>query len=122
MEQAIEREDPALAEKKVGSGPSSIDHTPSPAEIEHADGRVIVSEEEAYARARSTPEDERPIYVVFAPDDRDNPRNWGKAKKWYITCFVSFLNVMTCLCAGGYSSGVDQVGRIRPRTYDQRRH
>jgi len=108
MEQAIEREDPALTEKKIESENSSTNGIP-PAEIEHADGRVIASEDDAYERARKEPQDKRPIYVVFAPDDRDNPRNWNKGKKWYITCFASFLNVMTCLCAGGYSSGVTQL-------------
>jgi len=99
MEQPIEREDPALAEKalyekKYDSEQSSTNGSP-PAEIEHADGRVVLTEEEAYARGRAQPGDSRAMYVVFAPDDKDNPRNWNKGKKWYITCFASFLNVMT---------------------------
>lgn len=94
MDQAIEREDPALVEKKIDSEQSS-NTAHSPTRIEHADGRVVVSEEQAYKRARTQSEDNSPIYVVFAPDDKDNPRDWGKGKKWYITCFVSFLNIMT---------------------------
>ena len=106
---ANNRYDPALAEKKIESERSSNNGTASPTEIEHADGRLWLTEDEAYARARSMPNDTRPVYIIYAPDDRDNPRNWGTVRKWYITCFCSWLNVMTCLCAGGYSSGTPQL-------------
>ncbi|KAL3454429.1 major facilitator superfamily domain-containing protein [Aspergillus insuetus] len=33
----------------------------------------------------------------------------GTCEKWYITCFVSMLNVITCWCAGGFSSGATQI-------------
>ena len=95
-------------EKKIDSENSSTNNN-HPAEIEHADGRLWLSEDEAYARAKANPNDTRPMYIIFSPDDKDNPRNWGMAKKWYITCFASSLNVLSCLCAGGYSSGVGQL-------------
>lgn len=46
-----------------------------------------------YVRAR--PDDATPVYLTFSPTDKDNPRNWNKLRKWYITCFVSMLNVLT---------------------------
>jgi len=106
LDDANNRFDPALAEKKIESERSSTHGGRSAAaEHENVDDRLWVTDDEAYARARLHPDDTRPMYVIFAPDDEENPRNWSTVKKWYITCFVSFLNVMTCLCAGGYSSG-----------------
>lgn len=94
MEQALEREDPAQAEKKLESQSSSI-HNTHPSEVERVDQRLWLSEEDALARVRSRPDDAQPIYVMFSPQDRDNPRNWQKWKKWYITCFASMLNILT---------------------------
>ena len=97
MEQAIEREDPGEIEKKINSENSSINGGRSPAEIENVNSRLWLSEDEAYARAKSHPDETREIFITFSPNDRDNPRNWSKARKWYITCFASSLNVMTCV-------------------------
>lgn len=108
VEDAIDHYDPAEAEKKLEAEDFSSG-TASPVHQEHADGRLWLTEDQAYARALLHPNDTRPVYIIYAPDDKDNPRNWSMAKKWYITCFVSWLNVMTCLCAGGYSSGVPQL-------------
>ncbi|KAI9738449.1 MAG: hypothetical protein M1818_005346 [Claussenomyces sp. TS43310] len=70
-------------------------------------GRLFLTDEEALAVARGHHHDNEPIYVMFAPNDRDNPRNWGVARKYYITTFVSLLNVVTCLCVGSTSSAGD---------------
>lgn len=56
---------------------------------------LALSEEQAIATARSKPNDALPILIKYAVDDRDNPRNWPKWRKWYITCLVSMLNVFT---------------------------
>jgi hypothetical protein len=56
---------------------------------------LVLSEEQALAKARSSPDDALPIIVSYALDDPDNPRHWPKMKKWYITCLVSMLNVFT---------------------------
>lgn len=69
----------------------------------------VVSEEEALARARRAPEEALPLCIVFGPGDPDNPRCWARWRKWYITCVVSMLNVVTCLCAGSISSGATQI-------------
>jgi len=108
MEQAIEREDPAEIEKKIGSERSSTSGR-TRSEIENINSRLWLSEDEAYRHAKVHPDETREIFITFGPNDRDNPRNWSKAQKWYITCFASSLNVLTCLCAGGYSSGVGQL-------------
>lgn len=94
MEQAIEREDPAEIEKKIDSERSSTSGR-HPSEIENVNSRLWLSEDDAYAEAKSHPDETREIFVIFSPDDRDNPRNWSKARKWYITCFASSLNVLT---------------------------
>lgn len=57
--------------------------------------KLALSDHEALAQSRENPEGMLPIYLTFAPDDRDNPRNWAKWRKWYITCFASMLNVVT---------------------------
>lgn len=95
MEQAIEREDPNEVEKKIQSENSSVLNSPSPARIENADARVWLDEDETLLKARNNADVDQPIYVTFGLNDRDNPRNWSKAKKWYITCFVSSLNIIT---------------------------
>lgn len=108
MEQAIEREDPSEIEKKIDSERSSTSGR-TRSEIENINSRLWLSEDEAYHHAKAHPDETREIFITFGPNDRDNPRNWSKAQKWYITCFASSLNVLTCLCAGGYSSGVGQL-------------
>ena len=98
--------DPADAEKMIESEQSSNIDSPW---ANHADPRVVCTADEAYEIARKNPSDSRLLYIIFSPGDKDNPRNWSKMKKWYITCFASMLNVFSCLCAGGYSSGVPQL-------------
>lgn len=58
-------------------------------------GKLYLSEEEAYLRALSKPDDKRPMYIIYAPQDLDNPRNWNIGKKWYITIIASLANVIT---------------------------
>ncbi|KAF2474873.1 MFS general substrate transporter [Lindgomyces ingoldianus] len=110
------REDVSKFEAAVEASELTLhDNTPhegiiSPAESEkrlHGDNTapLVLSEFEVIRRVQALPHDNTPIILTFGPHDLDNPRNWSKARKWYITCFVSMLNVLTCLCAGGYSSG-----------------
>lgn len=56
---------------------------------------LIASEEEALAIARASPSKALPIRLTFSSDDTDNPRNFGKLRKYYVTFIVSFLNVVT---------------------------
>lgn len=100
--QRVEHSDPARLEKEVDS-----EHASTAPSLRHADapsgsppqtlatGRKFLSEEEALQHARQNPDDDAPIYLTYSFTDRDNPRNWPKWKKWYITCFVSMLNVLT---------------------------
>ena len=73
-------------------------HSSDKGDVEHLskpDSKLALSEEEALAQSRAHPEGMLPIYLTFAPNDKDNPRNWAKWRKWYITCFASMLNVVT---------------------------
>ncbi|KAJ5223245.1 hypothetical protein N7468_007787 [Penicillium chermesinum] len=70
---------------------------------------LVLSDEQALAKARESPHEALPILITYGFNDRDNPRNWPKARKWYITCFVSLLNVVTTWCAGGISSGATGI-------------
>ncbi|GFF48771.1 uncharacterized transporter C794.04c [Aspergillus lentulus] len=93
-----------------GEGEVGLDATLQKVEDAHSeDLTLVLSEEQALARARHSPEEALPIRIAFANDDRDYPRNWGKLRKWYITFFVSMLNVLTCWCAGGISSGATGI-------------
>jgi hypothetical protein len=94
MEQAIEREDAGEIEKKIDSERSSNTGR-SPSEIENINSRLWLSEHDAYHEAKTHPDGTREIFIIFSPDDKDNPRNWSKAMKWYITCFASSLNVLS---------------------------
>lgn len=104
--QTTGRVDPDQLEKEVDSHNSS--KPPSIAHLPHSkssvsggqqsadqDGRLFLSDSEALDRARQLPDDKIPIHVVYSFRDRDNPRNWPRWKKWYITCFASMLNVLT---------------------------
>ncbi|KAK7703155.1 hypothetical protein SLS57_011038 [Botryosphaeria dothidea] len=107
-----ERVDPAVLEKDLDSKNSSKSIPDSPSggiRPAPSDDRIFLSEEQALNRAKELPNDTEPIYLAYAQHDRDNPRNWPNWKRWYITCFASMLNVLTCLCAGGYSSGQDEL-------------
>lgn len=94
--------DPARLEKQLDSDRASTapslrhsDAPPGGAQDAIAYDRKFLSEEEALQHARQHPDDEQPVYLTYSFNDRDNPRNWPKWKKWYITCFVSMLNVLT---------------------------
>ncbi|KAL4984498.1 major facilitator superfamily domain-containing protein [Aspergillus falconensis] len=78
-------------------------------EFSSPDTPLLVSEEQALAHARSRPGEALPLLITFGPGDRDNPRCWGFWRKWYITCFVSMLNVVTTWCAGAFSSGASEI-------------
>lgn len=92
-------------EKYLGQGQdqgqSTLQTSPASSDkgvIEHLgkpESELALSEEDALAQSRADPEGMLPIYLTFAKDDRDCPRNWAKWRKWYITCFASMLNVVT---------------------------
>lgn len=94
--------DPARLEKQIESDRTSnapsLRHTnPLSGEARQpiSHDRKFLSEEEALQHAREHPDDEQPIYLTYSFNDNDNPRNWPRWRKWYITCFVSMLNVLT---------------------------
>ncbi|KAL4806061.1 polyamine transporter [Aspergillus unguis] len=70
---------------------------------------LVVTEQEALTRARNNPAEALPLRITFAENDPDNPRCWGVWQKWWITFFVSMLNVITTWCAGAFSSGAPQI-------------
>ncbi|KAI9929751.1 hypothetical protein ASPWEDRAFT_183808 [Aspergillus wentii DTO 134E9] len=70
---------------------------------------LFLSEEQALAKARASPDQPLPICVTFSHDDRENPRNWPKWRKWYTTLVVCMLNVITTWCAGSISSGATEI-------------
>lgn len=62
----------------------------------HGEKYVLeLSEADALERARQSPDEALDIHITYADHDTDNPRNWPKWRKWYITIFVSMLNVIT---------------------------
>ncbi|EAA61584.1 hypothetical protein AN7796.2 [Aspergillus nidulans FGSC A4] len=90
----------------------SDDHEIGVKEEFSSDTPLLVSEKEALALARSRPGEALPLLITFGPSDSDNPRCWGFWRKWYITCFVSMLNVVTTWCAGGFSSGAPEIADL----------
>ncbi|KAI9699591.1 MAG: hypothetical protein M1820_007090 [Bogoriella megaspora] len=67
------------------------------------------SEDEALAKARAEPDDESPLLVVFSPQDPDNPRNWGIARKSYAMMVVYMLVIGTSVCVSGISSASEEI-------------
>ena len=112
--QKLEHLDPAKLEKRIES-----DRTSTAPSLRHTDGppgearqtishnRNFSSEEEALQHAREYPDDEQPVYLTYAFNDKDNPRNWPRWRKWYITCFVSMLNVLTYVAWPTKSASAD---------------
>lgn len=94
---------PLNSDPELSSTPTARNSTSSPSnsKVKHH----YLSEEKALEWCRKHPNSSEEIYITYSEDDKDNPRNWGKGWKWYITCLVSMSNVLTCLCAGGWSSG-----------------
>lgn len=41
--------------------------------------------------------------------DKDNPRNWSKSQKWYLTFLCSYINVLVASQASVYSTGQAQI-------------
>lgn len=80
-----------------GDGTSSPGSTIEKEIDQHCDvdHPLVLSEFEIIGRVRARPTGTTPMILTFGPHDLDNPRNWSKARKWYITCFVSMLNVLT---------------------------
>ncbi|KAI7487631.1 MFS general substrate transporter [Hortaea werneckii] len=109
------RRSPSVDEKHYGSGKTSLapgDESPTRLENGKTDTALLLNEAETMERIRAMPDDATPIFVTFSKHDPDNPREWPKWKKWYITCFASFLNVITCFCAGGYSSAQGSIEEV----------
>lgn len=99
---AADPSDPASLEKQIDSEHASTAPSPRHAHAVPGGERPAVSldlhllpEEEAIQLARQFRHHELPIVVTFPPNDKDNPRSWPAWRKWYITCFVSMLNVLT---------------------------
>lgn len=63
--------------------------------VVHDEGKLVLTEDEALDRARKFPKDKEPIYLCYSTTDRDNPRNWSKGKRWWVTCLVCWFNVLT---------------------------
>lgn len=43
------------------------------------------------------------------PDDPENPQNWSKSRKWFLTVLVSFLTVNVTFASSAPSSGTQQI-------------
>ncbi|KAF2161461.1 hypothetical protein M409DRAFT_69801 [Zasmidium cellare ATCC 36951] len=85
------------------------------AATDQANSNHLVNEEEALARARAQPDSSNPIWITFSVDDRDNPRNFPRWKKWYITALVSYYNFLASTGASGYtnaSAGISQTYHV----------
>ncbi|THU94673.1 MFS general substrate transporter [Dendrothele bispora CBS 962.96] len=48
------------------------------------------------------------IEVVFGPNDPDNPKNWSRLRRWYITVFASIL-VLNATFASAAPSGLTEA-------------
>lgn len=73
--------------------------------------KLILSEKQAIQHARASPNDRRPVYICFGPNDKDNPRCWSKRRKWYISAFASWLNILFSASISDISLGFEQISK-----------
>lgn len=99
----LEKDVDSKRSKKSSSSGVLDPDSPSGLKGSATEAKTLLSEEQALERARQDPNDTEPIYITYGIDDHDNPRNWPKWKKWYITCFASFLNVLTSVTNDQFS-------------------
>lgn len=71
----------------------------------------LLNAEEALKEARQSPAKALNIRLTYSINDPDNPRNWPAWKRWYIGCYTSWLNVLTCWCAGSFSSASESIAK-----------
>lgn len=48
------------------------------------DKKITLAEDAALTHARTFTKDRTPLHISFGPDDKDNPRNFSRARKWYM--------------------------------------
>ena len=86
----------ASEETSVSDHPHDMEKTMEEGGDAQRENLVLhLDEQEALERARQSPDDALPIGIKYGEYDRDNPRQWPKWRKWYITIVVSMLNVIT---------------------------
>jgi hypothetical protein len=67
------------------------------------------SEEQTLQHARTFPQDKTPLHICFDENDKDNPRNFPKWKKWYISAFVAWLNFLFSFAVSFASLGFSDI-------------
>ncbi|EMD36323.1 hypothetical protein CERSUDRAFT_115253 [Gelatoporia subvermispora B] len=50
-----------------------------------------VAEDTTYTTQRLSEEELKAFLVEFGPQDRDNPKNWSRSKRWYMTIVASLI-------------------------------
>jgi hypothetical protein len=53
----------------------------------------------------AAPSDAQPLLVTFKPGDRADPHQWPAWKRYGVVAFASWINVLVCIGASGYSTG-----------------
>lgn len=75
------------------------------------DNRITLPEDAAFEHSRTFPEDRTQLRLCFSANDPDNPRNWSRAKKWYITLFVCWMNFLYSINISDLSLGFQQIAQ-----------
>ncbi|KAK4171374.1 major facilitator superfamily domain-containing protein [Triangularia setosa] len=90
-------------EPNAGSARSSIDRS-------RETRPQVLPQAEKHAKLAGTT-DTRQDYklVTFAPGDPDDPKNWSKAYKWYITMVVAVTCFVVAFCSSVVTAGVGGV-------------
>jgi hypothetical protein len=70
---------------------------------------LSLSAEQTLQHARTFPQDKTPLYICFGQNDKDNPRNFPKWKKWYISAFVAWLNFLFSFAVSFASLGFSDI-------------
>ena len=49
--------------------------------------------------------------VAFTPDDKDNPKNWSKAMKWWCTMCVALTCFVVAFCSSVITADIEGVAK-----------
>jgi hypothetical protein len=58
-----------------------------------------------------TERSDAPLLVRFEHGDANDPHQWPTWKRYWCVVFASWLNILVCIGASGYSTGATGIGK-----------
>lgn len=77
----------------------------------YEEDKINLGEEAALEHVRTHTQDRTPLHICFEDGDKSNPRNFSKAKKWYITIFAAWMNFSLSMSISQMFLGFKQISQ-----------